>query len=118
VDFEDGKLSIEAQINSEKFKPKLASGRDYVKMFSGIYESIHRLIENKDLESEKFKELEINFNNVTQSCYTIETTEISEKPLQRKNKVKRDYLSPKSDYNKSKNIQEHLINNMGKYKEK
>lgn len=110
ANFKDGKLSVEGQINSEEFNPKLASGRDYVKMFTGIYETIYRLTENKDLD---FDELEINIENTVQSCYTIEASEIREKSLERKNNVKRDYLSSKSNYNNSETYQEHLINNIG-----
>jgi len=119
VDFDDGRLSIKARIKPTEFKPKLASEKDFVQMFSSIYETIYRTVEDSiDSRSEDLEELEINIEGSLQSCYIIESSEIGEISLQRESSVKKDYLSPYSLFNTTENYTEHLMKNLGQMEKK
>jgi len=114
TDSDDQRLSVTGRLHSIEFDPKLASGNDFVQMFSAVYETVYRLIEESiDFQSEDYEELEINIEDNLQSCYMIETKKIGNISLKRLNTVKRDYLSPKSNYNQTESYKTHLIKNIG-----
>ena len=115
INVKDGRLSITSRIDATEFNPKLASGIDFVQMFSAIYETMYRVVEDRiDPKNGGFEELEINIEDRLQSCYMIKTSEIGDIPLERKNIIKRDYLSPKSSYNQTKLYKKHLVDNLGR----